>query len=205
MSLIAESERDLFKRVAKSFVENFRRVMSVSGEDEYGDPAQLTLRELADRSGVGRSTVASYSSKDNEHPNPDLRTICQLADALHVSPAFLLMRPEDWSRFAQAIMFFSEAARDERFRTLARELFELRAVKPVIASSAGLRVAEKLNIFDSQPKAVGGQFEQLLKNKRKRVRIGIQATSSLPPLGELENSLIPVLLSICAIIGAQVD
>ena len=204
-----QSGHELLNKTSKSFVANFRRATRVSAVSEGGEPIPLTQQALATLSGVGRSTIAKYISNesgDNIAVNPDLNTICRLADALNVSPAFLLMRPEDWSRLAQAIMYFSMAAQDVKFKEIAKELSELRASSPTTISLAGLKLAKRFNLYEENSMASGlsGKFTQHVEHNRMRIRRGILATSALLPTGELNGAQIPPLLSVCAIAGAHI-
>ena len=203
-----EHAEQLYEQTTQSFVANLLRVMRVSDEDEFGSPTQLTKQALADRTGLSRGTLSGYvsSTVDGKRPaNMDTRSICLIAHALNVPPAFLLMRPEDWSRLGQAIMFFSEAVQDEKFRALALDLIALRATGPAATSAAGLNLAEKLKICDAVPKVTEAKFQRQVNESTKRKKQGVLSTSALPPFGELKPSLIPSLLALCAIVGANLE
>ena len=82
---------------------NLKRLSSVSGEDEQGDlsrPVPMSQMGLSkpkhDSEGpaVSVSTLSKISS--GETGSPTLKSICQIADALGVSPALLLMTTQDW-------------------------------------------------------------------------------------------------------------
>jgi transcriptional regulator with XRE-family HTH domain len=204
---MSQSSYKLMRQVSDSFVDGFRRAMRVSSEDVEGAVVPLTQQKLAERSGVGRTTIARYvsmESDDEETVNPDLKTICRLADALNVPPAFLLMRPEDWSHLAQAVMYFSSATQDAKFNALANEITELRSSSPVDVASAGLRLAKKFDVYEEAPKALGLDNAVLkqIESRNRRVRSGILATAALPPLGKLKKGSYPPLLAMCAIVGA---
>lgn len=208
MQTPTERADQLYEQTTQSVVANLLRVMRVSDEDEFGTPAQLTKQALAARTGLARGTLSSYfsSTVDGKKPaNMDTRTICLIADALNVPPAFLLMRPEDWSRLGQAIMFFSEAVQDEKFRALARDLIALRATGPAAISVAGLKLSEKLRLHDSGPKATEPRFQRQERESAKRKKQAVLSTSALPPFGELKPGLIPSLLALCAIVGANLE
>lgn len=54
--------------------------------------------------GIARSTLRALKETSGERePNPDLRTLCRLADFLGIPVAFLLMRPKDWDAMRLAI------------------------------------------------------------------------------------------------------
>lgn len=169
-----------------------------------------TQHELAEKSGVGRSTIAKYSTMANDDAapaNPDLATICQLAAALNVSPAFLLMTPADWSHLAQAAMYFSEAMNDDKFVAVAQEMAQAGSANARAGATAGLALATKFKLYNqvAPPPEMAASFVKQIAIRNKRIRSGILATSALPPLAELNKGQIAPLLSLCAIMGAQLN
>ena len=204
---MSQSSYKLMRQVSNSFVDGFRRAMRVSSEDVEGEVVPLTQQKLAERSGVGRTTIARYvsmESDDEETVNPDLKTICRLAVALNVPPAFLLMRPEDWSHLAQAVMYFSSATQDEKFKAIANEITELRSSSPVDAANAGLRLAKTFDVYEEalRPLGLDNKVVEQIESRNRRIRSGILATAALPPLGKLKKGSYPPLLAMCAIVGA---
>ncbi|HEY9267959.1 MAG TPA: helix-turn-helix transcriptional regulator [Methylotenera sp.] len=181
--------------------------MLVASENEVGEPKRLTQAQLAARSGVARSTIAKYSAPgDSNAINPDLSTICRLADSLNVAPAFLLLRPEDWSHLAQSATYFASAMNDPKFVKVVQDLSQSRRVSAGETSEAGLLLAELFGLYSEQPNRSGSsQLELEIQAKRAKTKMGVLAMSALPPMGKLpHDSLIP-LLAICAILGAHLN
>lgn len=210
MSTIENPNQAMLRATSLSFGESVLRAMLVSSTDENGEPKKMTQQELAKKSRVGRSTIAKYSalrSDENLVANPDLATICQLATALNVSPAFLLMTPADWSHLAQAAMYFSDAMTDEKFVALASSMAQSSVANARTTALSGLDLAVKFKLYKDQAQApeMAHSFAALIAAKNQRTRSGILAMSALPPLGELKKSHVAPLLSLCAIMGAHLQ
>lgn len=114
----------VFMRAQQALRGNLDRVLSVSGDDR-GAPRSLSRSHLSRVTGIARSTVTKLlcgpKSKPTEsaesatamgvsQANPDLDTLCRLASALAVPPAFLLMSSTDWKRLIQAVANMHELA-----------------------------------------------------------------------------------------------
>lgn len=210
MSIREASIQKLLKQTSKSFGESVLRAMLVSSEGDDGKPRKITQQELAELSGVGRSTIAKYSTMTDDEKivvNPDLETICRLADSLNVSPAFLLMRPEDWSHLAQAAMYLSAAVQDEKFTKMSSEIAESSISNAISTSLLGLKLASKFKLYEDQltNEDIKNKYSDQISIRKKRIRHGILATSSLPPMGKLKKNQITPLLTLCAIIGAHLN
>ncbi|WP_152594770.1 helix-turn-helix transcriptional regulator [Massilia sp. BSC265] len=83
-------EENCFRSTLDSFCQSLVNAVRVARMDEHGEPAKMTQHELANRSGVARSTIAKYvahNARSTGEINPDLETICRLAKALNVPPA----------------------------------------------------------------------------------------------------------------------
>jgi transcriptional regulator with XRE-family HTH domain len=92
--------------IAQCFTANLAAVLKVGGKQRAsGSPGPVSLNGVWKRTSVARSTLSALKSSrtDGSHANPDLSTICRIADDLGIPPAFLLMRPEDWATLAQAV------------------------------------------------------------------------------------------------------
>lgn len=196
------------RNTANSFCHSLIRAMLVASEDEYGNPKRLTQRELSERAGVARSTIAKYMAPgEDDVVNPDLATICRLADALNVSPAFLLMRAEDWSHLGQGAMYLATALNDPKFLSAVIPLSNSSCASAGETSQAGLMLAEIFGLYRESDELPGcnDQLKRELTLRKKKAKKGILAMASLPPMGKLNRSALIPLLSFCAILGAHLQ
>jgi transcriptional regulator with XRE-family HTH domain len=89
---------------------NVRAAMLVGGPaDGDGNIGRLRSVLLQRQTGIARTTLRALTScKDEEGPNPDLKTLARLSEALDVPLAFLLMRPQDWETLSTAFNDLSD-------------------------------------------------------------------------------------------------
>ena len=196
-----ETEEDpLFSNVSRCFVEALRRSMRVAGEDEEGAPEALSQSQLAERANMGRTTLGKYLGGNSEGTNPDLKIICQLADAVGVPPAILLMRPQDWASIGSGMLTFLQAMADPKFKELASELQSLDSTTSQRIAEAAIRVGKLLKtVEDSRDTRVS----QELRDFRRASKVSITTTAASIPfrMGGVATSHIPALLTICSILG----
>ena len=210
----SDSASRLFVLVKKTVGSAIFRAMQVAGNSDSSYPSKLKQQALAKHSGVARSTITKYlNAKDvtESKVNPDLKTLCRLADALNVSPAMLLLTPDDWSRLAQAAVFLREAASNEQVKRISEGMADSTS-GPLARATAGLRLAKLFGVYrDYQevaslnPESINKR-EDLATEQREAVerqRIGIYVATSIPPLRELSQSLHAPILSLCANLGAS--
>lgn len=202
-----ETKRKLFEEVSMSFGENLLRAMLVSETDEDGGLRKLTQQELAEKSGVGRSTIAKYNTlkkNGDSGGNPDLETICKLAGALHVPPALLLMKPSDWSHLIQAALYLSVALDDGIVQEIAAEIENSKAKDAKTMAQFGLKLAIRLGIYKEYMVSPENALEMdTIRISNMKIKKGILATTTLPPLAKITKRHIVPLMSLCAIIGAH--
>ncbi|MBZ2208592.1 helix-turn-helix domain-containing protein [Massilia soli] len=193
-------EVPLFSNVSRCFVEAVRRSMRVAGEDEDGAPDALSQTDLAERANMGRTTLNKYLGSNSEGTNPDLKIICQLAEAVGVPPAILLMRPQDWASLGSGVLTFFQAMSDPKFKELATELQSLDSTTSPRVAEAALRVGKLLKtVEDSNDPRVS----QELRDFRRASRVSIATTAAAIPfrLDGVATSHLPALLTICSILG----
>lgn len=214
LSSSADSSSRLYAVVKKTVSSAIRRAMQVAGRSENASPCRISQQSLAEQSGVARSTIAKYlrsSDDENSNVNPDLKTLCRLADTLNVSPAMLLLTPDDWSRLAQAAVFLREAASNEQVNRISAGMAEPTA-GPVARATAGLQLARLFGVYrelhqvatisDAAHPARNDLIEQQFETI-ERQRIGIFVATSIPPLRALSQTLHAPILSLCANFGAS--
>ncbi|KVF31832.1 hypothetical protein WJ09_18430 [Burkholderia vietnamiensis] len=195
-------ESTTFRDVSRCFVEALRRSMRVASEDEDGALNALSQTQLAERAGMGRSTLAKYlGGRVDETPaNPDLDIICRLADAVGVPPAILLMRPQDWASLGSGMLTFQQALRDSTFTALAAELQGMDSTTSQRVAEAALRIGGLLNTVEDErdPKV-----SQEVRDFRHATKMSISTTAASIPfrIDGVSTSHLPALLTICSILG----
>ena len=214
MSSRADSSSKLYAVVKKTVSSAIFRAMQVAGRSDNAYPCKISQQSLAEQSGVARSTITKYlraKDEQNSKVNPDLKTLCRLADTLNVSPAMLLLTPDDWSRLAQAAVFLREAASNEQVKRISAGMAEPSA-GPVARATAGLQLARLFGVFQELRQEVSTKNSEQLGEKDfvceqvetiERQRIGIFVATSIPPLRELSQSIHAPILSLCANLGAS--
>lgn len=93
------------KKTRRALGENLLSVRQVAGTEQDEHVEGLSTTALHEKTGIARSTIQKLiDGENNKGPsNPDLETLCRLAWALNVPPAFLLMTADDWKRLIEAI------------------------------------------------------------------------------------------------------
>jgi transcriptional regulator with XRE-family HTH domain len=196
-----QTEEDpVFSEVSRCFVEAVRRSMRVAGQDDEGMPDALTQTELAERAGMGRTTLNKYLGSNSEGTNPDLKIICQLALAVGVPPAMLLMRPQDWASVGTGMLTFLDAMADPKFRELASELQSLDSTTSQRIAEASLRIGQLIKTVED---AHDPRISQEVREFRHASKVSIATTAASIPfhLGGVATSHLPALLVICSILG----
>jgi hypothetical protein len=98
---------DFYADIKESLATNSLRALSVAGGiSDSGKVVHMKKWELSVLGDISSGTVTSLTSISPEEPVPSLESICKLAYALNISPAFLLMTPRDWGILLQAFGIF---------------------------------------------------------------------------------------------------
>ena len=205
----------LFQRTRRSLGDNVSRAKSVAGgEQDDGTPQKIKQEALAAQAGISRATLNNILGARNSKGghltvNPKLRDICGLAQALGVPPAFLLMRPEDWRRLAQATIELRNAP-DEGMNKLKKlaSPAQSNSDTPAHRAQAGLAVARLLKVDAGKPVPSGGpgeapnRFAEETAARQARINRGILAATSIPPLEDHRGTDgYVMLLALCAMVG----
>lgn len=194
--------KSLHESVAEAFVRAIRRVSGAKPQiDETGERTIVSQEQLAEGAGMARSSLTKLL-KQGEKSNPTLKSICQIADALGVPPAFLLMRDRDWKVLAAAVFTHEAARTDSRFSELAKRLSLTREHGPSDSVQHGRDIARLTNYLQQLPPGA----DDLVRGNVESQAYRIGATSAVPPLQQLHASnpeYVPLLLTLCAAMGAN--
>lgn len=135
----ASSLDDLIEKTGHALGANMlaARNVAATGKDEVVTP--MSEMALHKKSKISRDVLSRYA--DNKTPNPDLKTICKLAHALNVPPAFLLMTSDDWRRLIGAINDMQKNVQNTGGAQFVKASIKSQKLK------AGLAIAKKLNMY----------------------------------------------------------
>ncbi|MCZ8158387.1 MAG: helix-turn-helix transcriptional regulator [Rhizobiaceae bacterium] len=192
----------LHASVAGAFVRAIRRIAGAKPEiDNEGERVVVSQEQLAEHAGISRSSLTKIL-KQEEGANPGLKTICQLAEALGVPPAFLLMRDRDWKVLAEAVFAHANIRHDPRYQAFAEKLRTEVDHSPSASVQNGRDLALLTNYLPNLPPGVDPEIRRNIDDQAYR----IGATSAAPPLRSLHSlnpDYVPLLLTLCAAMGAN--
>lgn len=195
-------ESQLFEGVSRSLIEAIRRAMRVANQNDDGDLEPLSQTELAERSGVSRSTLARYmrTGLEDAAANPTLDMICRLAYTLRVPPAFLMMRPKDWSAIATGLSTFLAALSSPEFEAVLLKLQRMEAPTSPNVAHAAIDLGRLMNTVED------GQDQRLPKEVREFRNAAKASTAAIAAsipfhFDRVSKNHLPVLLCLCSILG----
>ncbi len=178
------------------FGRNLSAVLAVAGaqretERDPDAPGPFSSVQMQRDTGIARSTLRALKTPA---ANPDLDTLDRLAGALGVPPAFLLMRPQDWSLLANAV------SNSDYYLAAAHKLEEeerLQASNPVV------KVLRECKVHpDQRPWGLGASPEVARLLARDEWRRRTSHTLDALMLREISNPATRKVLA--AIAGAMV-
>lgn len=197
----------LWERTRRALRGNLVRVLSVSREGDEG-ATRMTQTELTSQTGIARSTLGKFLSCEDESViNPDLQTLCRLAEALNIPPALLLMSTHDWSRLLSAISGLLEQHEQDEVMDLSKVAHSpprenvVRAVQ--LARQHGL-------LLPTEPRGPAGwsdldpRWQRDIDDLRHRQLQGIKAASALPEWPAIPAN-VEALFVLCTLLGAATN
>lgn len=141
--------------VSLTLATNLTLALKVAGPADEYTTTKLTKTHMQHATGIARSTLRAIAKMDSPcRANPDLHTLCRIADELHVPVAFLLMGPTEWHTLFKA---FKEIDSDE-FEEAASEREQEKGLRGALAALDILRGAKVYPL--PKPKGVAAQDEQ---------------------------------------------
>jgi transcriptional regulator with XRE-family HTH domain len=197
----------LWERTRKALRGNLVRVLSVSREGDEG-ATRMTQTELSAQTGIARSTLAKFlSSEDESVINPDLQTLCRLAEALNIPPALLLMSTHDWSRLLSAISGLLEQGEPSD----ALDLGPVAHSPPRENVVRAVQLARQHRVLLTPAPASASGVSELdpkwrrgIDELRQRQIQGIKAASALPEWRAIPSN-VDALFVLCTLLGAATN
>ncbi|HYQ23046.1 helix-turn-helix transcriptional regulator [Stenotrophomonas sp.] len=197
-----DQQKPLHASVAQAFIRAIRRISGARPAiDEEGERTIVSQEQLAEDAGMARSSLTKLLKQDDA-ANPTLKSICQIANALGVPPAFLLMRDRDWKVLAAAVFTHEAARTDPRFNDFAKRLCTSKDHGPSASVQNGRELARLTNHLQELPAGA----DKMVRSNVEAQAYRIGATSAAPPLQQLHTSnpeYVPLLLTLCAAMGAN--
>jgi DNA-binding Xre family transcriptional regulator len=205
----------LIKKVVHALGANMLAVKDVAatGKDECVQP--MSEMALHKKSGIARDVLSRLA--DGNGDNTKLETICKLAHALNVPPAFLLMTSDDWRRLIRAINDMQNTVQTDS------KLSEyVKASINADKATAGLKLARKLKMYpDNQeiPDDVDyQQSERIEQDLNRRNEIKRQSVLAMTAIAQnveaavsgndstkTKEEYLAILTTLAAIFGASVQ
>lgn len=186
--------------VADALVEMLRRTMRVAEVNEMGELHPMKQTTLSDEAGIGISSVRKYLRRGaGVQVNPSLENLCRIADILKVPPAFLLMRPEDWTRLASAAEWWPRLATDESYCELAEGMRRRSDGSPASCARDAQQLARLMGL--SVPRGL----PRGASNPDGKHPSGLPTVSVAPPYSEIDETWHPVIQAICTVIGSSIQ
>lgn len=194
----------LFEAVSRGFADAVRRALAVASLDEAGEIDALSQTELAARASIARSTLAKYLGTGPEDPaaNPTLDVICRIADVLGVPPAFLLMRPKDWSSIAGGAKHFIDALQKSEARHLLSHLGASKGAGSREVAKAAVALGRVLGTVEDENDRL---LTDEIRDFRKATKTSTATVAASIPFRHdgVSTTHLPVLLCLCGLVGVS--
>lgn len=201
--IMQESNDDArHKDVALALADALRRAMRVAGRDDEGNLRNLKQGELAERAGVSRSKLGKViSPKDDDIGKVDLRTICALADALGVPPAFLLLRKGDWQSIGNAVRLFETHSGKDSIVAWRERFANPRNTGTASTALAAKDLAILQELLSEVPSDLPAQAKAMMHERHEEMEASIVNTAALAPLDALYDTYFSELITLCVFAG----
>lgn len=191
-------------RTSEAIAHNLEAVLEVAGGDTY-QSKPMKLAQLHAETGIAKSTLFKISRTESarEQANPDLETICRVAEALKIPPGLLLMDRRDIGALIGALDGLSMALDSPQ-------------LQPVIGKSTagemseiGLRLAEALKLYpESEPMMAAKdsleyrEQKSEVANRNENTRRAILSTTALLQSQARNEEKLKLCTAIGAMMGA---
>lgn len=193
----------------KTLARNLEFALEVAGVDDGNSVKKMKLTDFSRKTKVARSTLTKLTLEKTSkgiQANPDLNTICRLAAALNLPPAFLLMSTSDWKRLLGALDGLQEAISSPY---LDQETLSDAKTNTV---SCGVNLAEKMKLYSNKaPYALSPQeagvrqqeIDQDIEHENAMKLLAIRTTTAIAQSSAKNGRDMATLIAIGAIFGAN--
>lgn len=199
----------LASAMRKTIAGNLEYALEVAGIDDGKSIKKMKLTEFSRKTNVSRSTLTKLMLEKTSkgiRSNPDLNTICRLAAALNLPPAFLLMSSSDWKRLLGALDGLQEALSGPY---LDKQTLEEAGNNTV---SCGVKLVEKMKLYSNKtPYALAPQeagvrqleIDQDTELQNVMKLLAIRTTTAITQGSAKNGRDMAILIAIGAIFGAN--
>lgn len=194
----------------RTLAENLSAALVVAGTSPSGDGVtKMKLTDLNRRTDISRSTLSKLTNGETAsgiQANPDLETLCRLAAALNLSPAFLLMSADDWQRLLGALNGLPQALSGSFLDDLTSRATNSEKVK------VGLILAEKLKLYqeknyigvaDEDVNLRQDEMDREINDRNEIKRRAILTTTAVTQGAAKSRNDLSILTAIGAIVGSS--
>lgn len=195
----------------RALAENLTAALTVAGSIQEDDSVRkITITDLKSKTGIARSTLSKLTNGETAsgiQANPDLETICRLAAAFNLPPAFLLMSADDWQRLLGALNGLPLALAGTYLDDLTSTAKGGDKVK------VGLKLAEKLSLYPEKAYFVVSEEERDdvdhaemyrdVDRKNETKRLAILTTTAVTQGAVKNRGDLSMLTAIGAIVGSS--
>ena len=176
---MSEGIKGSFFEQSDQLNQNLVRALRVAGNEQIdGKAGKLGPTDIYRKTGMARSTLLAIRRPAPDHnPNPDLRTLCRLADALGIPVAFLLMRPKDWILLSKA---FSSSMPE-----MIHAAKKLLSNKDKIESNIAEKILRSCKVHPEKPQSLDQNSDQNKKELKEIEKINEKCRRMSHVLSEL--------------------
>jgi transcriptional regulator with XRE-family HTH domain len=206
----SEEWEALASSMRKTLARNLDFALEVAGVDDGGSVKKMKLTDFSRKTKVARSTLTKLTREEKPskgvQANPDLNTICRLAAALNLPPAFLLMSTSDWMRLLGALNGLQEALSGPHLDQKTLKDAEHDTV------SCGVNLVEKMRLYSNKaPYALSPQeagvrqqeIDQDIEHANAMKLLAIRSTTAITQSSAKNYREMATLIAIGAIFGAN--
>lgn len=202
--MTARKRSSLTARTCEAIANNLEAVLEVAGGDAY-QTKRLKIADLHAETGIAKSTLFKMCRLESarDFANPDLETICRIAEVSKVPPGLLLLSRDDLIALIGALDGLRMAVESPQLHALTGKS------NTAEMAEVGLKLAEALSLYpESVPKMADSASPEYLTQKREvaerneNTRRAILSTTALMQSHAYNEKKLKFCTAIGAMMGA---